>query len=1257
MRKKTLLRRAAWGLAWIFCLIAAAIFILAGTAPGLRILSSALQSAVPGLRLGAVEGTLLDFRLEGASYDSDAINASVSRLTSKISVLGVFPPNILIEKLEVEDPALALKETAATGEPAREDGGPLSFSFPGALAAKSARVSRFSFKGAGADVFFDSFSSRFSLKGHSLDAEEADLSGLSAGALPEASPGAGAPVSGDALEKALSGAALVLPERISLPLDVSIQNFTGANWRLYGRPLTRISLEGSAKDGLVTVKGLSIEAPEGSISASGGASLNGSYPVSAVISAKAAQGASSVFTGAEASLSGELLGETKVSFKASGRSVLTGSASVKPAVRSVPISLSAALDRFGEDTLRAGTKTPAWELTGAVLTLTGTLSEAAVSGSAKLGGASFAQTSDISLKGKLSPKHSELTFLAKDARKAWLDAAASASFGKTLLFGAGFTLTDPGLKASSLIPEKAAGIRLFPMKASASGGFKGEYDPALGLLSLKTQDLAADILAGGVPYRLRAALGLSPREGQGFADIAFSAAKNRLSFKAGFAHEKMDASLGIAAPDLSGISREWAGKASGSVKASGARTAPEMKADITASGVAIEGLSFDQLRVKSLFAGEKEPTGSFSAVMKNLALFDEEIADSAELLFKGSLSKHSASFKSAGRRYKTDIALNGASDPERKHWEASLLRADLGAGRDTLKLAAPVGIRLDLEKGRLSYSRAAWKSSPLEFSLEAAELERFGAKGEASATLARFDIAFLRRLMPWLGPSGGLVAGSARAAWDFEASALPELDAELSAKDLKIARRAGAISFGDAKAALTLHAGKAKLSASCALGGAPLDFALEANDILNDGALEGRLTASPADLSFVSGFLTGVERTAGRVSGDIRISGTYLRPRLSGAISASGLIAEGPSVPFEMEPSSALLSFSGAGAGFKATLLAKEGALDLTGGASWDDIADWSASIRARTGSFKIGFKRMFRATLTSDVEMRAQPDKIDLSGEITLPRAFLKIESLPDSVPVPSEHEIALNDRLEPVESRAASMEVTSTLALKIGRAFVDAYGLKTGITGDLRVGEASGALGLNGQLRLINGRFKAYGQDLVIRKGEINFVGPASDPALNIEAIRNPEATSDNVIAGVRVTGPASSPATSVFSEPAMAQTAALSYLIKGEGLEGDDGNNAMLTNLIIQAGTAGAGQLVSRLGEALSIRGLSLSSEGTGDASQVVVSGYLAPGLMIKYGMGIFDSLSTFTLRYRLLPKLYLEAVMGNRQKVGVAYALEF
>ncbi len=54
---------------------------------------------------------------------------------------------------------------------------------------------------------------------------------------------------------------------------------------------------------------------------------------------------------------------------------------------------------------------------------------------------------------------------------------------------------------------------------------------------------------------------------------------------------------------------------------------------------------------------------------------------------------------------------------------------------------------------------------------------------------------------------------------------------------------------------------------------------------------------------------------------------------------------------------------------------------------------------------------------------------------------------------------------------------------------------------------------------------------------------------------------------------------------------------------------------------------------------------------------MSGYILPGLQVKYGVGIFNSVGQFTIRYRLMRDLYLEAVSGVDSAIDLLYRFEF
>ena len=144
----------------------------------------------------------------------------------------------------------------------------------------------------------------------------------------------------------------------------------------------------------------------------------------------------------------------------------------------------------------------------------------------------------------------------------------------------------------------------------------------------------------------------------------------------------------------------------------------------------------------------------------------------------------------------------------------------------------------------------------------------------------------------------------------------------------------------------------------------------------------------------------------------------------------------------------------------------------------------------------------------------------------------------------------------------------------------------------------------------------------------------------------------------AGIRVTGTAESPQVTLFSTPQLSEQETLSYLIRGEGLGSEEGSSAsMMTSMLIGVGTSQGSGILSEVGDAVGLRGLGVDTTGTGDLQQVVVSAYVLPGLQVKYGVGIFDSLATLTLRYRLMPRLYLEAVSGVEQALDLLYRFEF
>ena len=83
----------------------------------------------------------------------------------------------------------------------------------------------------------------------------------------------------------------------------------------------------------------------------------------------------------------------------------------------------------------------------------------------------------------------------------------------------------------------------------------------------------------------------------------------------------------------------------------------------------------------------------------------------------------------------------------------------------------------------------------------------------------------------------------------------------------------------------------------------------------------------------------------------------------------------------------------------------------------------------------------------------------------------------------------------------------------------------------------------------------------------------------------------------------------------------------------------------------------KITGALGAEFGIRDLTLEAEGSSDQTAVVASGYLTDELSIRYGVGIFEPVTTVALRYDLGRYFYLEAASGLAASLDIFYTRDF
>jgi translocation and assembly module TamB len=427
------------------------------------------------------------------------------------------------------------------------------------------------------------------------------------------------------------------------------------------------------------------------------------------------------------------------------------------------------------------------------------------------------------------------------------------------------------------------------------------------------------------------------------------------------------------------------------------------------------------------------------------------------------------------------------------------------------------------------------------------------------------------------------------------------------------------------------------------LGEFALDLGLDPNS--DERNVEGSFELEGLDIA-LAGLLSGLDEVAGRVNGQGQLSGPLMKPAVTGELHLEGGRVSDPRLPVPIEEMIASLEFSGYSAQISGRIQSNARSQTIV-----DGEIDWQQSPR---GEITISGSRV-PFNLEPYAQLEVEPDlsivfregTLEVSGQVGVPRGDIEIQGLPEQAVSVSEDEVIVGvEREEPVV-RSLNMDVN----VQVGedRVTFAAFGVTGDLEGSLRI---TNDMDTRGTLQLVDGQYEAYGQELELRRARLLFVGNLTQPYLDIEAVR----TVGTVVAGIRLTGPVQSPETEVFSNPDMPQTDALSYVILGRAPQ-SQGDEGQMSRAALSLGLTQANKVTGQIGEKFGIRQLTLEAEGSGEQTSVVASGYLTDELSVRYGVGIFEPITTVALRYDLGRYFYLEAASGLAASLDIFYTRDF
>ncbi len=810
--------------------------------------------------------------------------------------------------------------------------------------------------------------------------------------------------------------------------------------------------------------------------------------------------------------------------------------------------------------------------------------------------------------------------------------------------------------------------KMFPeIKGSLNGLVRanGGVHDGKWMLNLKEGVLNGEMR--GIPFDLNAVVSKSYTDQWNVEQVVLNNGANRVNAQ-GSASEQLDFDADINLTQLQNFLPGLAGGFSGKVKVSGSAISPSV--DVTAKSdvlkyddVLITGLTLDADVVRDA----KDPS-SLNLKIGKLQK-GTQVVQNTRLNLDGTREKHRIKFFADGPSATAiDLTAEGALT-DSFDWLGELQNVLLEVPAHKITLAKPfdLGWNNELKKARIGAH--CWKTEETRLCLKNEVLAE--QTGTAVVALTRYP---LNRLDPFL-PAGSELQGKLQAdatiQWGkehpggYNAKLLAKVDdggikvVDDSFDELMFTYDTFTV---DSSANGETMGAKVNLQ-SKGLGNANINVQVDATQ--EPKPLTGDLTLKGFDISFIQAFLPQFDEIGGEINANGTLSGKMTDPRFNGQVILDQPRVQAEVLPLNIDGGRVTVRVDGKRAKIRGGLNSGEGKLNVSGTADWSNAPKWASDILIKGKTLNVQTDPLVESAVDAEIRLALKPGSVRVRGDVEVPMARIEVAevaqgavSLSDDVVI-IEDEEAENLANQGKAAEASETNIDVKLNVSLGKDVrLEAFGLKAQLDGDMAVAvKPPRPPQLSGAVRIVEGIFKQYGQDLLVEDGEVLFVGPVDKTRLNMDAVRVIE--SEDRVAGLRVAGPLAEPEVTLFTNPAdKSQDSILSYILLGRDInQASDQEQNLLAQAALALTLRGGRGKATEFAEAFGVQEFTVDARGRGDDTEVVVSGRLSDKLLLRYGRNVFSSGETLYLRYDISRKFYLEATRGAARAVDFFYNFSF
>ena len=408
--------------------------------------------------------------------------------------------------------------------------------------------------------------------------------------------------------------------------------------------------------------------------------------------------------------------------------------------------------------------------------------------------------------------------------------------------------------------------------------------------------------------------------------------------------------------------------------------------------------------------------------------------------------------------------------------------------------------------------------------------------------------------------------------------------------------------------------------------------------------IRGELLIDLNSLILLPAVFPELQYVEGRKTSRFKISGTINDPLITGSSHLEVKTVSIPAIGLKLsDVDLTVVSSSQRNLTIDGKAKSGDGSVKITG-----ELVDYKAAklvgkLSIKGDNFRAAQTPEITVDVSPDLQFTLDGDRIDMQGVIFIPRAEIKMLDSASSLQISSD--VVLVDQ-EGVKEKTSTFQLNATIRIKLGdRVTIEGYGASGKLQGEILVQEKPGELTIaTGELRIVDGKYNAYGTELSIAKGHIIYASvPITNPAIDIEARRKID---DEIWAGVSVTGKANNPQIQLASEPAMDDSDILSYIMLGRPIsQASREDGSLLTSAAASLGLVGGETLVKQLASEFGIDEVSIQSDQTTQQTSMVLGKYLSPHLYAKYAIGIGQAVNTLQIEYKITSRWILRTETGG------------